>query len=108
MKRLVICALALAAVPLVIAAAPDHEQLTPATRSVEPWTNPTPHTYRVGDQLSGAFGSVSEVPDWSSHRLASPPEGHRWVKYGDKYLLVQRHTAIVSVIVSGSLLEGRA
>jgi Ni/Co efflux regulator RcnB len=72
----------------------------------ELWTNPTAHIYREGDRLTLAYGDFSEVPDWSSRYLPAPPADHRWVHYGETYMLVDGNTGLIRTIVPASLSAG--
>jgi|SRR6185295_5925627 len=73
----------------------------PAAKAV-PWTNPTAHIYREGEHLAPAYGDVSEVTDWNRRSLPTPPAEHRWVQYGETYMLVDGTTGLIKTIVQAS------
>ena len=96
---------------VLIGAAPVSPPTKPMTGSASHpllWTNPTPHVYLLGERVSTAYGPLAEVPDWQTYNLLSPAEGHRWVHYGDTYLLIESHSALIRTITMASLPEGRA
>jgi Ni/Co efflux regulator RcnB len=64
--------------------------------------NPEPHIYKLGEHLSEAYGRYELVDDWQSYRLAQPPEGHHWVRYGDNYLLVTMTDGLIKRIIRAS------
>lgn len=76
--------------------------------TVEPWINPTPHTYREGDRFSEAYGPLIEVPDWTARRLAAPGIDSRWIRYAETYLLIDSKTGIILGVVQASWGGGRA
>jgi len=73
-----------------------------------PWINSTAHVYREGDQLSAAYGEFSDVQDWSMRHLTEPPADHRWVRYGETYLLVDGNAGVIRAVVAASWDAGRA
>ena len=92
---------------VLIGAAP----LSPPTQSVshrDLWTNPTPHVYQPGERVSPTYGPITEIPDWKARGLLTPAAGHRWVHYGDTYLLIESDSALIATITMASLPEGRA
>jgi len=70
--------------------------------------NPTPHVYQLGERITPAYGPFTEVADWKARGLLPPADGHRWVHYGDTYLLIESESQLITTITSASLPEGRA
>src|SRR5689334_3072327 len=70
--------------------------------------NPTPHVYQSGDRITSAYGPFTEVADWKARGLLPPADGHRWVHYGDTYLLIESESQLIITITRASLPEGRA
>jgi Ni/Co efflux regulator RcnB len=64
--------------------------------------NPEPHIYKLGEHLSEAYGSYEIVDDWQANKLAMPPEGHHWVRYGENYMLVTATDGLIKRIVHAS------
>jgi Ni/Co efflux regulator RcnB len=64
--------------------------------------NPEPHIYKLGEHLSEAYGSYDIVDDWQANKLAMPPEGHHWVRYGENYMLVTATDGLIKRIVHAS------
>jgi len=64
--------------------------------------NPEPHIYKLGEHLSEAYGSYEIVDNWQASKLAMPPEGHHWVRYGENYLLVTATDGLIKRIVHAS------
>jgi Ni/Co efflux regulator RcnB len=64
--------------------------------------NPEPHTYRLGEHLSEAYGAFELVDDWERHQLKKPPGGHHWARYGENFLLVTDTDGLITLIVSAS------
>ncbi|MFT4256530.1 MAG: RcnB family protein [Pseudoxanthomonas sp.] len=53
-----------------------------------------------GDRLPDQYrGDGYVVSDWRGQGLDRPPEGHRWVRVGDEFLLVAVATGIISSIL---------
>ncbi|MFT4197793.1 MAG: RcnB family protein [Pseudoxanthomonas sp.] len=53
-----------------------------------------------GDRLPDRYrGDGYVVNDWRGQGLQAPPEGHRWVRVGDEFLLVAVATGIISSIL---------
>jgi Ni/Co efflux regulator RcnB len=99
----------LSATILIGAAAPVPPPTNESTDSnLRPTRNPTPHIYRSGERVSAAYGPFTEVADWKDRGLLSPAEGHRWVHYGDTYLLIKSDSQVITTITRASLPEGRA
>ena len=92
----------------LIGAAPVPPPESPPASHPRLWTNPTPHVYRSGERVSAAYGPFTEVADWKALGLLQPGEGHRWVHYGDTYLLVESDSQLIRTITKASLPEGRA
>ena len=88
-------------------ASPPPNHIT-ETESLKLWNNPTPHVYQSGERVSTAYGPFTEVADWKDRGLLSPAEGHRWVHYGDTYLLIKSDSQVITTITRASLPEGRA
>jgi len=61
--------------------------------------NPEPHIYKLGEHLSEAYGSYEIVDNWQASKLAMPPEGHHWVRYGENYMLVTATDGLIKRIV---------
>ena len=107
-----ICAVSIAAAATI--AGSQFRNSPPAIEAAEaepaaagPWTNPTAHIYREGDRLSDAYGDFSEVPDWSTRSLPTPPAEHRWVQYGETYMMVDGNTGLIKTIIQASPSAGR-
>jgi Ni/Co efflux regulator RcnB len=64
--------------------------------------NPDPHIYKLGEHLSEAYGAYELVDNWQGAKLAMPPDGHHWVRYGDNYLLVTATDGLIKRIVRAS------
>ena len=64
--------------------------------------NPEPHIYKLGEHLSEAYGSYEIVDNWQASKLAMPPEGHHWVRYGENYMLVTATDGLIKRIVHAS------
>ena len=107
--KVMIAALALSV--LAIGVAPAQIQLRIATETTAPSKtpqsettggnkrNPEPHIYKLGEHLSEAYGGYQLVDDWKTAKLAMPPEGHHWVRYGENYLLVTATDGLITRIV---------
>ena len=53
-------------------------------------------TLRPGDALPEAYvGKRYAIPNYWDYDLRAPPRGHRWVRYGDDALLVNRKTGLI-------------
>jgi Ni/Co efflux regulator RcnB len=110
--RALITALALSALAIPAATAQIQLKETPAVneQSKTPSSetgggtprNPEPHIYKLGEHLSEAYGDFELVDNWQNYRLARPPEGHHWVRYGDNYLLVTMTDGLIKRIVRAS------
>jgi len=100
----------LSAIALIGAApvSPPTNQTTESASRPKLWTNPTPHVYQSGERVTPAYGPFTEVDDWKDHGLLSPAEGHRWVHYGDTYLLIKSNSQLITTITRASRPEGRA
>jgi Ni/Co efflux regulator RcnB len=95
----------------LIGAAPVSAPMNQMTKSASRpklWTNPTPHVYQSGERVSSAYGPFTEIADWKDRGLLPPAEGHRWVHYGDTYLLIESDNQLITTITRASLPEGRA
>ena len=64
--------------------------------------NPEPHIYKLGEHLSEAYGSYEIVDNWQASKLAMPPEGHHWVRYGENYMLVTATDGLIKRIEKAS------
>src|SRR5678815_1976263 len=92
----------------LIGAAPVSPPTTQMTENASPpklWTNPTPHVYQSGERVSQAYGPFTEIADWKDRSLLPPAEGHRWVHYGDTYLLIKNDSQLITTITRASLPE---
>jgi Ni/Co efflux regulator RcnB len=100
----------LSATPLLAAApvSPPTNESTQSESRPRQTPNPTPHVYQSGERVSTGYGPFTEVADWKDRGLLSPAEGHRWVHYGDTYLLIKSDSQVITTITGASLPEGRA
>ena len=103
-----ICAVSIALIATITAAQLQYNPKVSAAAEAEPaakagpWTNPTAHIYREGDHLTTAYGDVSDVADWNRRSLPTPPADHRWVQYGETYMLVDGATGVIKTIMQAS------
>ena len=98
MKRLIAAALALSLFGGTAAeAAPYfHPGYHPVRAMV---AGPRHHMWMRGERFRPVFGRPAYVSDWGFYRLRRPPMGYRWVREGDRFLLVALTTGLIADIV---------
>lgn len=60
------------------------------------------HDFYRGKRLPKKYRHKAYVvQDWHGHHLHAPPRGHRWVRTGRDFLLIERVSGIIVQIVFG-------
>ncbi|MCP1241362.1 RcnB family protein [Acetobacter lambici] len=65
--------------------------------------------WQRGERYDGPSNSRWYVDDWRSHRgLYAPPQGYRWMQYGNQFLLTSIASGVIAGVVSGVISSGMA
>jgi len=102
MNRLVAASIAtlMALTPLVGAAQAQSQAAKDQTKVQE--TSPKPKAAEREWKKGGKYsGKGSRISNYRQHNLKAPPEGHRWVRDGNDFLLVAIGTGVIASIVNG-------